>query len=97
MTPEEMIQRANAAKRIMDDTLVKDALDMMEREVTDAWLAVPARDVEGREFMWRLAVTTRKFRDILRGTMEAGKVAQDQLKRKENVMERVGNFIRREA
>lgn len=83
MTPEEALKRANAAARIFNDPLTQETLDLMEREVMEAWLACPVRDAEGRESLWRMAVTTRKFRDLLRGTMEAGKLARDQIVRTE--------------
>lgn len=95
MTPEEALRRANAAARIFNDPLTQEALGIMEKEVMEAWMAVPVRDVEGREALWRLAVTTRKFRDILHGTMEAGKLAHDQIQRKETAMQRVANLVRR--
>ena len=95
MTPEESLRRANAAKRIFDDPLVQETLAVMEKEVMEAWMAVPARDVEGREFLWRLAVTTRKFRDLLHGTMESGKLAADQIRRKnESIAARAVNMFR---
>ena len=95
VTPEEALKRANAAARIFNDPLVKETLDIMEREVTEAWMACPVRDVEGREMLWRIATATRKFRDLLRGTMEAGKLARDQIARKESALQRVANLVRR--
>ena len=95
MTPEESLRRANASKRIFDDPLVQETLAVMEKEVMEAWMAVPARDVEGREFLWRLAVTTRKFRDLLHGTMESGKLAADQIRRKnESIAARAVSMFR---
>ncbi len=87
MTPEQALQKANAAKRIFDDPLTQETLDLMEREVHEAWLACPIRDVEGREACARMAQTVRKFRDLLRGTMESGKLAADQIKRREAAAE----------
>ena len=93
MSPEEALHRANAAGRIFNDPLTQETLDLMEKEVMEAWLACPVRDAEGRETLWRLAVTTRKFRDLLRGTMEAGKLAQDSIKRKESALQRVKSAV----
>lgn len=83
MSPEEQLRRAREAGRLFNDATLKEALDIMEKEVFDAWLACPVRDVEGREACWRLAGTTRKFRDLLRGTMEAGKLAVEQIRQRE--------------
>ncbi len=95
MTPEEALNRANAATRLCSDPLLQETLDLMEREVMEAWMAAPVRDLEARESCWRLAVTTRKFRDLLKGTMEAGKLARDQIDRKRSALERVANMVRR--
>lgn len=81
MTPEEALHRANRARALMEDPILKESIDLIESELMEAWMACPVRDVEGREHLWRLAVTTRKFRDILKGTAESGKLAADQIKR----------------
>lgn len=83
MTPEEQIRRANAAGQLFNNPMMQETLDFMEKEVMEAWMACPVRDTEAREALWRMAVTTRKFRDLLRGTMESGKIAVEQLRQKE--------------
>jgi len=55
----------------------------------------PARDAEGREWLWRQVVTARKFKDTLRGIMESGKIAQARLKEKQTLAERALNMVRR--
>lgn len=89
MTPEEALRRANAAERIFNDPIVQETLKIMEQEIAEAWTTCPVRDVEAREALWRMAVTTRKFRDLLKGTMEAGKLAKEHIRQKETAMERV--------
>ena len=88
MSPEEALRRATQAKQVFEQPIVKDTLDFMEREVMDMWTATPIRDVEAREALWRMAVTTRKFRELLRGTMESGKLAADEIYRKRSALER---------
>ncbi len=96
MTPQETLHRANRAQALMDDPILKGAIEVMEREVMEAWMVCPVRDFEGREYLWRMAVTTRKFADLLRGTIESGKLAADQLRReKESLAARALNVIRR--
>jgi len=95
MTPEQELQRAEQARQIRETPIVAETLDAMEREITEAWSACPARDVEGRDWMWRQIVATRKFRDILRGTMESGKVALHRIKEKESLAQRALKVIRR--
>jgi hypothetical protein len=95
MTPEEALRRANSAERIFNDPFVQETLDFMEKEVMEVWMSCPVRDVEGRESAWRLAVTTRKFRDLLRGTMESGKIASEQIRQKqESLAARAATAVR---
>ena len=91
MTPEEALKRSRDAERLMNDPMLKDALNIIERDLTEAWHACPVRDVEGREVLWRMAVTARKFRDILKGTMESGKLAADQIQQKQSFIDRAKN------
>jgi hypothetical protein len=96
MTPEEALRKSREAERLINDPMLKDALGIIERDLADAWIACPVRDTEGREALWRMAVTARKFRDILRGTMESGKLAADQIRRKEeSLAQRAVNLVRR--
>ncbi len=88
MTPEEALRRAKQAEQVFTAPIVKETLDFMEREVMEAWMACPVRDVEAREALWRMAVTTRKFRDLLKGTMESGKLALDEINRKQSFAEK---------
>jgi hypothetical protein len=93
MTPEEALKRANQARQVFEQPIVTETLDFMEKEVMEAWMACPVRDVEARESLWRIAVSTRKFRDLLRGTMESGKIAADQIRRKETALQRVKSAV----
>ena len=95
MTPEEALRRANQARQVFEQPITQETLDFMEKEVMEAWMACPVRDIEAREALWRMAVTTGKFRDLLRGTMESGKLALDQIRRKESAMDKVRNVANR--
>ena len=95
MEPEEALRKAKAVERIFNDPIVKETLDMMDAEIMAAWKQCPIRDLEAREALWRMAVTTGKFRDLLRGTMESGKLALDQIRRKESAMDKVRNVANR--
>ena len=88
MTPDEALRRSNQARQVFEQPIVKETLDFMESEIMQQWTATPVRDVEAREALWRLAVTTRKFRDLLRGTMESGKLAADAIERQKSFAER---------
>lgn len=95
MTPEDALRRAEKARQLFEDPLLKETLDIMEREVCEAWMTCPVRDIEGRETLWRMAVTTRKFRDMLRGTAESGKLAAQQIRERQSAAERLKQVFRR--
>ena len=93
MTPEQSLSRSNDAARLMRDPLLTETLDLIERDVMEAWLACPVRDKDGREELWRMAVTARKLRDILRGTMESGKLAANQIAQRQSFIDRAKNGL----
>ena len=93
MTPEEALRKANQSRQVFEQPIVTETLDFMEKEVMEQWMACPVRDIEAREALWRMAVTTRKFRELLRGTMESGKLAADQITRKKSFLENAKNAV----
>ena len=88
MTDEEELRRARQAEQVLQNPLVSDAIKAMESELYEAWLTTPARDEAGRDWIWRQAVVTRKFKDIFKGMMEGGKIADFRIKEKESLKER---------
>lgn len=66
--------RGENALRILNDPLFIEAFNILERDIIEQWDAVPVRDVEGRELLWRFYKTAKKFRGILQGVVENGKV-----------------------
>ena len=94
MTPEETIRRAEHASQLLEDPLVIEALSILEREVIEQWEACPARDVEAREFLWKFYKTTKKFRAILQGVLESGKIAAHAIQQKKSFVENTLNVVR---
>lgn len=76
---------------LLENELLKEALAAIESEVMEQWIACPARDKEGKEALWQLIKTSRKFKDILHGYVETGKLATENLKRfeKESLLSRL--------
>ncbi len=81
MELNEQMHRGHRASELLENTLLQDALNAIEREVVEQWTACPARDAEGKEALWQLMKTAQKFRGILSGYVETGKLASDTLKR----------------
>ena len=79
----EAINRAEAAKRIIDDPMVKEALQTIEDGITAAWKDLPARDVEGREYLHRLLQAKRRFETVFQIVLEEGVVSVADLRAEE--------------
>lgn len=83
MTPIEEQTRGQRAAALLDDETLGAALDAIEQEVIKQWEQCPARDAEGKEALWQLFKTSKKFRAVLAGYVQSGKLATETLKRYE--------------
>jgi hypothetical protein len=72
--------RGQLSQSLLENELLQEVLNAIEKEVLEQWIQCPARDKEGKEALWQLIKTSRKFRSILEGYIETGKLASDQLK-----------------
>lgn len=72
--------RAQQATNLLEDELLNKVLDDIEHEIIQQWENAPARDAEGKEMLWNLYKTSKKFRSVLKGYIENGKLATEQLK-----------------
>lgn len=81
MTPIEEQTRGHEAQQLLDNELLQSALTAIEAEVIAQWEKCPARDAEGKEALWQLYKTSKKFRAVLTGYVQTGKLASEQLKR----------------
>jgi ribosomal protein S17E len=80
MTPAEEAQRGMYAQELLNNALLNEALKVIEDEVIAQWEQCPARDKEGKDALWQLFKTSKKFRNILAGYVETGKLAREKLK-----------------
>ena len=71
--------RGQVSASLLENELLKEALDAIEQEVIEQWEQCPARDKDGKEALWQLFKTSKKFRAILTGYVETGKLATAQL------------------
>lgn len=72
--------KGQLSQSLLENELLLEALAAIEKEVIDQWEACPARDVEGKETLWQLYKVSKKFRSVLQGYIETGKLASEQLK-----------------
>jgi hypothetical protein len=91
------IARAEQAKRILEDDMVKEAFAAIESGIVEAWKDLPMRDTEGREHLHRLLQAKRKFEQVFASHIQNGAVAANELKAEEarkTIIERAKGFIR---
>jgi uncharacterized lipoprotein YmbA len=83
--------RAQRAAAILNNEVFAEVSRSMRDEIVKAWVACPVRDDEGKQELWRLIKTLDKFEGLLKGYIETGKLATEQLKRfeKESVLQRL--------
>jgi predicted nucleic acid-binding protein len=79
----EAINRAEAARRIVEDPMVKEAFQIIEDGITEAWKDLPARDVEGREHLHRLLQAKKRFETVFQIVLEEGEVSKAELRAEE--------------
>jgi hypothetical protein len=81
MTEHEEIERGRQAAALMESPIFQEALNALEAEIVQQWEQCPARDTEGKEALWQLMKTSKKFRGLLEGYLNTGKLAAENLTR----------------
>ena len=95
MDLDEKIARGNEARAILANPVFQDSLQRMKQEIVEKWSACPARDTEGREWLWQHYQVALKFEETLTEVLNTGKVA---LQEKElSLADKVRGFTRRFA
>lgn len=82
--------RAKLAADLLGNDVLKQALDVIENEIVELWGDCPTRDKEGKEELWRLYKTAKKFRGVLTGYVQAGKLPRLQATPFEKMKDAVG-------
>jgi hypothetical protein len=72
--------RAAKARELLDNSVLAEALDLIERDTVRLWGLCPARDHEGKEHLWRLYKTAQQFRLVLLEFIATGEYAEAKLK-----------------
>lgn len=94
MTPEQTIFRGKEAQRFLDNPLVQEALEILEKEVVEQIHDCPVRDLEGLRILQMELRRVRKFRGIFIGVIERGKLAEHDLRERQTAVSRVRNMFR---
>ena len=73
------VLRAEKARELLDNQLLKEALNTIESEVVKMWGEAPQRDKDGKEALWQLYQTAMKFRSILTSYINIGEFSRHKL------------------
>jgi hypothetical protein len=79
-TLERTAARAVRAEALLDDELLSDAFDKLERNYIAAWRATTVDDAAGREKLFLAINIVGKVRDHLASVIANGKLARAELK-----------------
>ena len=90
------ISRGEAARRILEDPIVIEAFEVIERDTLEAFFACPTRDDEGRRHIQTTLRLARQFRGVLLGAIERGRLEAHELReQQESLAKRAANGLRR--
>lgn len=79
MSLEDQARKGDEAAIVLEMPIVKECLKGMREEIIQQWSETPARDAEGRDWIWRHYKVLEKFEGLLRGYMASGKMAKIQM------------------
>jgi hypothetical protein len=74
------IDRAGHAERLLNDELLKEAIQTIRNEIIRQWVATEHKQDKDREGFWMFAKTVDNFELLLRGYIQTGKLAADKLR-----------------
>jgi len=77
------LARADRARMILEDELVKAALSDMKALVREEWEKSPVRDVDGREHLYKLMRVIGQFEGCLQKHLETGQLVAADIRAEE--------------
>lgn len=79
MSDQQISNRGEDAARVLDNPAYRDAMDALKQSVIAKWREVGVRDKEGLILTHQLMTLAETFDGLLRGYVEAGKMAAHNL------------------
>lgn len=80
MSPEEEIQRAERARQLLEEPLIKEAFLILEGAFLNGIHSSAIKDVELREKLCQMLMSLQRVKQHLQSTIETGKFAEAQIK-----------------
>ena len=90
---DEQTIRGHRAAQLLEDKLFQEACEESRKQILLAWEQTPARDVEAREWLFKLHQASLRFEEIFKGYVDTGKIAADKLKHKESLLGKLKSVI----
>ena len=94
MTPDQLIQRGERARQLLDEPLIAESLKRLETDIFEAWARAGIRDKEGQHELHLMVQTARKFRALLEQVMVTGQIEAQSIKtpKLKRALERFGVY-----
>lgn len=89
---QRAVNRAQQARDLLENELIKDAFKSLEDSYTAAWRGTTIDDVNGREKLFLAINVVGKVRDHLTKTVSNGSVAEAEIKDLRETAERKKRF-----
>ena len=86
--------RSDESLRLLNNDVLRLALKDLRELTVEQWAACPARDTEGREWLWMFYQNTMRFEEVLKGYLAKGKI-DDFNRRQDGLMRKVSNIFKR--
>jgi hypothetical protein len=94
MTPEQQILRAEKAQQLLNDPMIAEAFERLEKDVAEAWARSSIRDTEGQHELLLIMQTARKFKAIFSEYVATGELLKQRLQtpKLKRTLERFGVY-----
>lgn len=82
------IARGDAAQRILDDEIYRDAVATVRQNIFKKWADAPIRDAEGQHELKLMLHLLDSLESMLKTVMETGKLERSRLEQAKDVLKR---------
>ena len=87
------LDRASRAQALLNDELLREAIDTLRARISDDLFSSPVRDSEGRERLWLMHRLLASVEGHLKTLVETGKMANLQLERKRSLKDKARELL----
>lgn len=91
MSLEQDVERGRMADEVLKNDVYAESYALIEQELVRLWR--DSRDKNEREDIHKLLRMLEKARNVLESTMRSGKLAADQLRQRQSLLQRVGTRL----